>query len=160
MLSRRQKQHQTNRQRKVGELNHSWKPADRMVHFQVAETPEVLLCSDPMVHDALLFIKAGARRCLQVEDVAEHVNTSRSTLIRRFSRALGRSVSSEIRRQQVIELKRLLTQTSRTIEQISVDCRFSSPGQLSRFFKCEVGVSPSEYRRGVRVPDEMTLYQV
>lgn len=141
-------------------MNHDQKQPVRMVHFQVADTTEVLLCSDPMVYEALLFIKAGARRCLQVEDVAEHVNASRSTLIRRFSRALGRSVSYEIRLQQVNQLKRLLMQTSRTIEEISVDCGFSSPGQLSRFFRREVGVSPSDYRRGMRVPDEMTLCRV
>ncbi|MGB1125905.1 MAG: helix-turn-helix domain-containing protein [Phycisphaeraceae bacterium] len=121
---------------------------------------EVVLCEDPMVLEALRYIKAGARRCLQVEDVADYVCVSRSTLIRRFKQVLCRSVASEIKRQQVEEVKRMLDETGDAIEDISRACGFSSAGQLSRFFKREVGVSPSEWRRGVRVPGEMVAYEV
>lgn len=79
-----------------------------MVYLEAVDLSEVFICEDPIVLEALRFIKDGVRRCLRVEDVAEHVNVSRSTLIRRFSQALGRSVSSEIRRQQVEEISRLL----------------------------------------------------
>ena len=126
----------------------------------LAEGAAVLICDDPLVLEALRFIKAGARDCLQVEEVAEHVCVSRSTLIRRFKQVLGRSVASEIRRQQVAEIKRLLDETRDAIEDISRACGFSSAGQLSRFFKREVGGSPSEWRRGERVPREMLAYQV
>lgn len=124
----------------------------------VLDPADVFICEDRLVIEAMRFIKHNARRCLRVEDVAEHLNTSRSTLIRRFDASLGRTVASEIRRQRVAELKRLLTRTGRPIAEISSDYGFSSPGQLSRYFKRAVGVSPGDYRRGRVVPAGAVVY--
>ena len=160
MLSRRRDRYRDAARRGAKQPGEIRRPGVHAERTEAVDVSEVLLCSDPMVLEALRFIKAGARRCLQVEDVAEHVCVSRSTLIRRFQQVLGRSVGSEIRRQQVEEVKRLLKETGRSVESISRDCGFSSAGQLSRFFRREVGVSPSEWRRGVRVPGEAVGYRV
>ena len=160
MLSRRRERYRYAARRKARQPGEIRTPRVCVERVEAVDVSEVLLCEDPMVLEALRFIKAGARRCLQVEDVAEHVCVSRSTLIRRFKQVLGRSVASEIKRQQVEEVKRLLSETGRSVESISHDCGFSSAGQLSRFFRREVGVSPSEWRRGVRVPGEAVGYRV
>ena len=160
MLSRRRDRYRYAARRGARQPGEIRTPRVCVERVEAVDVSEVLLCSDPMVLEALRFIKAGARRCLQVEDVAEHVCVSRSTLIRRFQQVLGRSVGSEIRRQQVEEIKRLLEETRDAIEDISRACGFSSAGQLARFFKREVGVSPSAWRRGVRVPRGMVVYRV
>ena len=121
---------------------------------------DALICSDPLVNEAMRYIRDHARQCLLVEDVAKHVNASRSTLIRRFDRALGRSVSSEINRLRVEAVKRELSRSRQPIAAISEAYGFSSAGQLSRFFKREVGVSPSDWRRGEWVPGEAVRYHV
>ena len=160
MLSRRRDGYRDTARRGARQPGEIRTPRVCVERVEAVDVSEVLLCSDPMVLEALRFIKAGARRCLQVEDVAEHVCVSRSTLVRRFKQALGRSVASEIKWQQVLEVKRLLEETRDAIEDISLDCGFSSAGQLSRFFKREVGVSPRQWRRGERVPRERVAYQV
>ncbi|MEO0477564.1 MAG: AraC family transcriptional regulator [Planctomycetota bacterium] len=119
---------------------------------------DVLICHDPLVPGALDFIRRQIHERIGVEDVVEHMETSRSTLVRRFDAALGRSVASEITRLRIHAVKQALTRTRRSIASISEAYGFSSPGQLSRVFKREVGVSPSEWRRGKRVPAGTVAY--
>ena len=131
---------------------------DQTCRAVIDEPAQVLVCDDPLVLEAVRFIAGQRRRGLQVEEVAEHVNTSRSTLIRRFKAEFGRSVLSEIDRQRVDELKWMLTETDCSMAEIGALCGFSGPSLLSRYFKHRVGVTPSAYRRGKRVPEQAVVY--
>lgn len=149
----------------VGRHNHHPQPAQSKaqgINTDQSQTPsvaDVFLCSDPMVLQAIRFIASNITRDLMIEDLATHLETSRETLIRRFKETLGRSVMSEVRRQRVDHLKRRLTETDRPIAEISDACGFSSPGQFSRYFKREVGITPSAYRKGRIVPERVTSYR-
>lgn len=158
MLSRRRQQYRyVDRE---GQTSRALSQDSRIRLGQVDELDptDVFVCHDPIVLEAMRFIRDNIRQGLQIEDVAKHVNISRRTLLRRFGVALGRSVSSEIRRLWINEVKLCLVQTHQSIAEISSACGFSSTGQLSRFFKREVGVSPSEYRRGKRVSKALMMY--
>ena len=116
-----------------------------------SDSMDARVCTDPLVAEAVWFIASHAREHLQVEDVVQHMNVPRSTLIRWFDQALGRSVASEISRHRVAEVKRMLMQTRLSITKISEICGFSCCAQLSRFFCREVGVPPSVWRKQNRV---------
>ncbi len=83
---------------------------------------------------------------LQVDDVAEAVGMSRRTLQYRFSKAVGRSVHSQILQERVNRITQLLVDTDLTVAQIAEELNFSSPKQLDRVFTKFQGIPPTTYR--------------
>jgi LacI family transcriptional regulator len=160
MLNRR-REHYHRRAGKFDDRPRKIAQPHRLQVEQVAglDSVDIFICEDRLVIEAMRFIASNLRQDLKIDDVAEHLGTSRETLMRRFKTVLGRSVMKEVNRQRVEKLKQDLAQTGRSIGEISKEFGFSSAGQLSRYFKREVGVSPSDYRRGKRVPTaEMTFF--
>ena len=115
--------------------------------IHVRDSTDVFLCEDELVKNAMRFIAEHCRETLKVEDVANALLTSESTLRRRFEQVLGRQVKDEIARLRTNHVKLLLTETSKPLSTISEDCGFSSPTQFARYFSNAVGVTPSTYRK-------------
>jgi len=115
----------------------------------VRESSDVFICSEPMVTEAMRYIAEHCRQTLRVDGLAERVGASRRTLERRFEEALGRSVYSEITRLRTDYIKRMLTETDLAMSDIAEHCGFSSPSHFTRFFRNEVGQTPSAYRRQI-----------
>jgi len=107
---------------------------------------EIIAVDDKEIARALRFILTHARGWIQVEDVANHVGLSRRTLERRFSKLLGRSVYSEIRKVRVQLASRMLLETNLTISQVSYALGYSCPENMSQSFQRETGTSPQAYR--------------
>ncbi len=63
---------------------------------------------------------------------------------------MGRSPGWLIRRQIVLEAKRLLAVTDLTVAEIGYAMNFEDPSYFSRFLKRETGLSPSQLRRNIR----------
>ena len=61
-----------------------------------------------MVAQAVHFIRNNCNKLIQVRDVADAVYVSQSTLERRFSRILGKSVLMEIRRVRIEKFAQML----------------------------------------------------
>ena len=148
MLSRRQELYRPVGCREDAAALAAWRRTTVYIEpWPASESTDAFACDDPLVAEAVWFIAGHARENLQVEDVVQHMNVSRSTLIRWFDQALGRSVASEISRHRVAEVKQMLIQTRLSITTISEICGFSCCADLSRFFKREVGVPPSVWRK-------------
>jgi len=107
---------------------------------------EIIAVDDKQIAKALRYILTHARGWIQVEDVAEHVGLSRRTLERRFSKLIGRSVYSEIRKTRIQLVARMLLETNLTISQVSYALGYSCPENLSQSFQREKGLSPQAYR--------------
>jgi LacI family transcriptional regulator len=106
--------------------------------------------ADADVVDALEFIRRDACRGISVDDVADRVNLSRSTLERRFRRLVGRSPGHELRRVRLDAVKRALEQTRAPVAHIAAACGFASLSSLSHCFRAATGMSPEAYRRPTR----------
>lgn len=76
MLSRRRERYRDAARREARQPGEIQTPRVCVERVEAADVSTVLLCEDPVVLESLRFIKAGARRCLQVEDVAEHVRVA------------------------------------------------------------------------------------
>lgn len=103
--------------------------------------------NDGLVHDAQSAIQQGRVGELTVAAVARHVSVSPRTLNRRFRSALGVSPRSYIEEVRVESAKRLLEQTSETVDRIRSEVGFLDPTAFRRAFKRVVGATPTEYRR-------------
>lgn len=119
----------------------------------VRESTDVFLCEDPLVSEAMHAIAERVHQPIGVDELAESVGMARRTLERKFEETLGRSVHSEIRRIRAEHIQRLLIETGRSISDIAFGCGFDSASHFARFFKREVGVTPSAYRDQMRRGD-------
>ncbi len=115
-------------------------------HVVARSSTDILLVEDQEVSGAIRFIRRHTDQPLQVDDVAEAVALSRRSLQQRFSRAIGRSVHSQILRERVNRITQLLVETDLTVAQIAEKMCFSSPKQLDRVFTRFQGTTPTAYR--------------
>jgi LacI family transcriptional regulator len=107
----------------------------------------VLPVEDPMIGEALAFIRDHCGEGICVEDVRAHVVVSRRNLELRMKRALGKTPQVAILAAQVERAKWLLTSTDMPIEQISSESGFRQPARLNQVFKRHTGLTPGQYRR-------------
>lgn len=112
----------------------------------VRDSTDVFLCEDEIVSEAMRWIAAHVQNEITISDVAEKVGVSRATLYRRFREVMGKSPQDEITRLRIDYVKRLLKETSLSITEISKRCGFSASSHLARYFKREIGMTPSAYR--------------
>jgi len=113
------------------------------------ESTDFLAVEDEVVAEALAYISKNLARPLSVDQVAKAIAVSPRSLQRRFTAALGRAVSDEVRRLRVVMAKRLLGEPGVPIKQIARDTGFSSPSLLHQVFQRELGMTPGAYRKQV-----------
>ena len=95
-------------------------------------------------------IRAQALSGITVESVVQGMNISRRLLERRFREIVGHSIRDEILGIRLDEVRRQLTETSRSIDSITYACGWKSPTALKILFKRRFGLSLSDYRKGSR----------
>lgn len=117
------------------------------------QSTDVLAASDPEVTAAVRFIREHLHRpTLSVGDVLKVVALSRRGLEQRFRKVLERGIGEEIRRVRVERVRDLLSSTSLPITEVAERAGFSSVHYMSRFFRLDVGLTPTDYRRQARNP--------
>lgn len=115
-------------------------------HVVARESTDVIVQQDPLVANALRFIRNHAGRPIGVPEVAEGVGVCRRTLERRFSRAIGRSPLKEIARHRVERAKRLLLETDLPQHRVATAAGFRGLKALNRTFREFEGVPPRRFR--------------
>ncbi|WP_116953483.1 XylR family transcriptional regulator [Jiangella endophytica] len=113
------------------------------------QSSDILAVDDPLVSEALRFIRARSDQNLAVSAVLRHVGLSRRALDLRFTATLGRTVHGEIIRVRMGHVAELLSSTDWTLQQIAERLNFSHSEYMSVVFKKYTGQSPGQYRRTV-----------
>lgn len=80
---------------------------------------------------------------------AEKMNISPQYLSRLVFETSGTTASNWINRAVTMQAKLLLRNRQLTIEQIAEELHFSTTPYFCRFFRREVGTTPTEYRKNV-----------
>lgn len=102
---------------------------------------------DPFVAAAVQFIESHLHQSLTVPDVATAVGLSRPALQRRFEKALGRGVATEIERLRIDKAKRLLLDMSESATAIGEELGFPDVAQFYRVFKRATGSTIGAFRK-------------
>jgi LacI family transcriptional regulator len=102
---------------------------------------------EPVVAEAIRFLRAYACGDIGVLDIAEHVNVSRRYLEQQFQKALGRSIFSEIQRVRLETAQRLLGETNWKLETVAERSGFKQAPRMSAVFQQKLHVRPGQYRR-------------
>ncbi len=117
------------------------------LHITTRQSTDITAAEDQLVVEAVKFIHNHSREMIQVTDVAEAVGLSRRALEQRFRRALGHSVLEEIKYHRVNQMANMLIGTNLSISQIARLLGYPDASNISRYFKQQKGISPSDYRK-------------
>ena len=82
---------------------------------------------------------------LIIDDLAEKMNVSRSMLYRKINQLTNQSPTEFVRSVRLNRAKKLLTQTSYNVSEISEKVGFSDARYFSQSFKKQFGISPKQY---------------
>ncbi len=100
---------------------------------------------DPVVAQAMAYIRQNIDRNLSVSDVVDHLLVSRRNLEQRFSQALGRTPGRHIRSGRIRRCRQLLRAGDLSIEEIARRMHFASTKTFSIFLKRATGHPPSHF---------------
>ena len=82
-----------------------------------------------------------------VERYVAELGSTRHLVDKAAREVLGVGVRQAVGERRLVEAKRLLLFTIRTVEDIAYDCGFNDPAYFSRFFRQATGLSPAAWRR-------------
>ena len=86
---------------------------------------------------------------LSLQSLAQESGYSRVHFVRMFRAATGRSPHNYLLNLRIERARELLSNPALSLTDIALDCGFSSHSHFTRVFRQFVGVTPSEYRRGL-----------
>ena len=114
----------------------------------LAEDPE----SIPLrkIQDAVLFAEAYFRSDINMAVASNHVSMNYSQFSALFKAYTGSSFPDHLRNLRLIESRRLLAETSLSLSRVAEMSGFKDEKHFSKRFKQEIGVSPGDFRRGLR----------
>lgn len=107
----------------------------------------IVAVSDPLVSQALGFIKKNAVNNLGAGEVADRLHTSRRNLERRFRDRLGRTVLEEIHRNRIAHAKRLLREKDVSVKRVAALSGFKTMDRFAAIFTRYAGMSPTAFRK-------------
>ncbi|HWL10328.1 MAG TPA: DNA-binding transcriptional regulator [Planctomicrobium sp.] len=108
---------------------------------------DTLAIDDPLISDAVRYIREHACQGIRVEDILRQIPISRSQLEQKFRKEIGRTPHAEIRKVQLQRVMQLLNETELPLKQIAKLTGFPHLEYLNYFFKRTVGQTPGDYRR-------------
>ncbi|MFI4912217.1 MAG: substrate-binding domain-containing protein [Sedimentisphaeraceae bacterium JB056] len=103
--------------------------------------------NDQDVAKAINFIHQSPSRLIQVDDVLQQTNISQTILQKRFKKAIGCTISQEIKRVCTDKIADLLLNSTMTVSEIASLVGFSDSDHISRYFRKMKGMTPSDYRK-------------
>lgn len=103
---------------------------------------------DIRVQQAMDYVSTNLSHSFSVQDVARHVQLSRTQLTTLFKEHTGSTLIRWREERRVARASKLLTQTTLQIRKIAEQVGYDDPLYFSRSFSRLVGCSPREYRKG------------
>ncbi len=100
----------------------------------------------PLIRRALNLIEESYAQGLTLEELARKLGVSQEYLSAQFRKETGSTFKETVRRCQITRVKELLLQSDLRLNQIADLAGYSDPKYMSKVFKEEVGMLPSEFR--------------
>ena len=106
--------------------------------------------ANPLVANALHWIKNNFYHGIQATDVAEAMGVTQQGLQKAFAKCYGKSPGQEIRYQRTCAVAHLLQTTDANLDEIAKNCGYYSVNSLINSFRAEHGTTPGSYRNRLR----------
>jgi LacI family transcriptional regulator len=118
----------------------------------VRASTDIFAIDDPVITDALRYIREEACNGIRVDDVVARTPLCRTLLERRFKQSLNRTIHREILRIKLEQAQDLLRATDFPLEHIAEVAGFQSAVYLSQVFRRELRTAPGQWRKNNAVP--------
>ena len=92
------------------------------------------------------YVASHLHEPISTRDIARALGYNADYLSRVYHAGAGETITDGIHRRRVAEARLLLTQTTRTVEQIAYASGYSDPGYFRRIFRRYTGSSPKGFR--------------
>jgi len=103
--------------------------------------------SDSRMKDVMQYIIANLDREISLNELAEKMFISPSTLSRIFKKNTGQYFADFVMEMRLKNAMSLLSHSKQNVTQIALTCGFTNSASFNRAFKKQVGTTPMEYRR-------------
>lgn len=120
---------------------------------QYIERPVPETTRDTAVNELINYLRRNLERPHSINSLAKFCSMSRRTLTRHFLAATGMTIGDWLNTERLQRSQELLESTDRSIEVVSSMSGFQSPISFRQSFKARFDVSPSDWRRAFRGPD-------
>lgn len=100
----------------------------------------------PQIAQAKQFMETHFQEDLSNQDIAESVSLSPFYFARRFRQETGMSPHAYLAELRLTYAKKRLSESHDSVEQIALDCLFSSSANFIRSFKQKTGITPHKFR--------------
>lgn len=108
---------------------------------------ELTVVDSDLVRSFNLLVEQKFREFHQVQDYASMLNRSPKSLSNLFAKYSKESPLQVIKNRLILEAKRLLKFSDKSSKEIAFELGFEEPASFSRFFKNQVGASPSAFQK-------------
>ncbi len=102
--------------------------------------------SEPIM-EAVYFVEKNYKKSLKIEDVAAISGYSVTYFSKLFCAQLGKPFSEYLCLTRLKHVQNLLLSTDMSVMDISLECGFSYPGNMTASFKKEFGMTPLQFRK-------------
>lgn len=110
------------------------------------ESSDMLYCSDPLVRQAIEFMREHLREQFNMDTVAGHLGISKRKLERKFSEAVNSSPRQHLIKLRINHAKALIKrEPDRTVQNIAQACGFSTMPTFYTSFQRLAGLSPAKF---------------
>lgn len=106
--------------------------------------------NENLIVAACEYIEANLSEDISINMIADQIGVSEGHLSRMFKKTMNKNIVEYITEKRMEEAKRLLTETSFSIEKIANMSGYRTPHYFGKKFKEAYGYTPSEYREMVK----------
>lgn len=103
-----------------------------------------------LVRQAVALIEASLCNPPTLQAMADALYVSRTRLCTTFKRVTGRSVGDYLHDARLERAKALLSETNDAISDIAAAVGYTRQSSFAERFKEDTGITPTEWRRGIR----------
>jgi len=104
----------------------------------------------PRIVKMMTYIEEHLTEKIELAQLAEHVNLSRTYASAVFKEEMGITISEFIMKERMLEAKRMLKDTDLTVAVIANRLAFCSQSYFTKNFTAMEGMTPVEYRREIK----------
>lgn len=116
-------------------------------YFYLAEQERKRKSQSLIVEKCRQYIQDHIYQKFTIQQMADELAASRTSLSRKFTEQMGMSMQDYIREQRLALAANMLKYSDEDIGQISENLHFSSPSRFSAYFKEKYKLVPSAYRK-------------
>jgi two-component system response regulator YesN len=117
----------------------------KLIYAQVARSTDLTKTMICMLK-AVLYIREHAAQTLHAEEVAEHVNMSRSYFSQMFKKLTGSTFNDYLRQERIRAAERLLCETNQPVAWIANAVGYGDSKYFAQIFYEQTRLLPSEFR--------------